>query len=209
MRHLSQRFRELVLSVYLYNEYRGYLQLETELIPHLESDPRFDTGFIEGVKKHAADERRHYSMFKGWFRERQIMPFAVGKAVGYFDALASVLVAKRGPEDPAQIVADEKRFAKLCRAVVMTERRGISQLDTMLTWQSVRTDERLLRIFETIRRDEPSHFGPYETWLSQNGLPGPSWRERAADLFIHYTIALLIPFLFLNPRLRRLQAFQE
>lgn len=204
------RFQELLLSVYLYNEYRGCLQLESELIPLLKKDSRFPRDFVSSVEKHASDERRHYRMFQGWFRERGKMPFAVGRLTGYFDVLAAWLVGKRRTGSAEAIVASDERFAALCRSIVLTERRGIAQLDAMLRWGAVRRDPRLVRIFETIRRDEPSHFLPYEGWLAERGLPGPGWSERAVDRLVHYGIALfVIPLLYFNPFLRRLDRFAE
>jgi hypothetical protein len=197
------RLKELILSVYLYNEWRGYLQLETDLIPRLERDGRFDPEFVKGVRKHAADEKKHYGMFKGWFKERGRMPYAVGPAVGYFDALFTRLV---GPS--SDLVSSPDHFARLCRAVVTTERRGIHQLNGLLGMGFVRTDCRLTRVLEVIRKDEPSHFVPYERWLARNGYAGPSLRERFADCLVHYSIALfVIPVLFLNPRLKRLKQY--
>lgn len=205
----SGRLRELVLSVYLYNEWRGYVQLETDLIPELEKRPDFDREFVDGVKKHAADERKHYKMFKGWFSEKGVMPFAVSSAVGYFDTLSHLFLGKRSDETSVALVGNPERFASLCRAVITTEKRGIQQLDMMLKWRSVAEDPRLKRVLEVIRADEPSHFGPYEKWLARHGYAGPSWREKAADCLVHYTIALLIiPALFLDLRLKRLVAYQ-
>lgn len=203
-----KRLRELVVSVYLYNEWRGYEQLERELIPELERDPRFDANFVEGVRSHAADEKKHYRMFKGWFHERGEMPFAVGPSVGYFDTLVTWLVGMKSQETAADLVARPERFARLCRAVVTTERRGIRQLDGLLRQKFVRQDARLTRVLQTIRLDEPSHFLPYENWLKGNGYRGPSAREKVADWLVHYSIAaLVVPFLYFNPRLKRLGAY--
>ncbi len=205
MSGLTDRFRELVLSVYLYNEWRGYRQLEEELIPELERRPEFDRNFVEGVKKHAADEKKHFKMFQGWFAERGKMPYAVGPAVGYFDTLARILV---GDTSPRALASSPDQFARLCRAVVTTEKRGIQQLDTMLKWRAVREDARLTRVLEVIRRDEPSHYGPYEAWLAAHGQRGPRFREKIVDCLVHYGIAVLVvPALFLNPFLRRLASY--
>src|SRR5471030_1121046 len=102
MKSLVQRFLDLVLSVYLYNEWRGYVQMETTLIPQLEANPRMDREFIAAVKKHCADEKKHYHMFKGYFVSRGRMPFAVGKSIGYFDALTGVLLGRK-----AELSTDE------------------------------------------------------------------------------------------------------
>lgn len=202
-RALTDRFRELVLSVYLYNEWRGYRQLEEDLLPLIER-AGFGSDFVAGVRKHASDEKHHHRMFQGWFAERGVRPYAVGPAVGYFDTLASWLV---GDFSPKALVDRPDRFARLCRAVITTERRGIQQLDAMLKWRAVREDPRLTRILEVIRRDEPSHYGPYERWLEAHGYAGPGLRERAVDFLVHYGIAVLvIPALYFNPFLKRCQS---
>jgi len=203
MNSLVQRFLDLVLSVYLYNEWRGYSQMEEELIPLLEGDPRIEPEFLAAIKKHCADEKKHYNMFKGYFISRGRMPFAVGKSIGYFDALTQALQI-----DKSNQVLDERNFAKLCRAIVTTEHRGIHQVATMLKWRSIRGDERLRNIFQVIEKDEPSHFIPYAEWLEKKGYPGPTRLEKLMDLIVHYSIAIfVIPSHFFNFRLRRLDAF--
>lgn len=203
MKKLVQRFLDLVLSVYLYNEWRGYVQMETSLIPKLEADPNMDPAFLVAVKKHCADEKKHYNMFKGYFVSKGRMPFAVGASIGYFDVLSGVLL---GRKDDVEL--NQENFAKLCRAIVTTEYRGIHQVDTMLKWRSIQRDERLHRIFQVVKVDEPSHFIPYNEWLEKNGHRGPSTFEKIADWVIHYSIAaLIIPVHFLNFRLKRLEGF--
>ncbi len=206
----SRRLRDLILSVYLYNEWRGYLQLESDLIPELELRVGKEDEFLKGVKKHAADERRHYRMFKGWFLASNVRPFAVGPSVGYFDRVASWFLEKGTAESSAGLVDSPQSFARLCRAVITTERRGIAQLDALLKWGFIARDARLRNLLQTIRRDEPFHSLPYECWLAARGLPGPDWKNRISDALVHYSIAVLvIPRLYFTPWLRRLEAFQD
>ncbi len=206
---LTERFRELVISIYLYNEWRGYRQLEQDLLPEIERKGDFDADFVRGVRKHADDEKKHYRMFKGWFAERGTMPYEVGPSVGYFDTMALWLVGKRKTDPASVLTASPDCFARFCRAVVTTERRGIQQLDLMLRWRSVREDARLRRVLEVIRGDEPSHFAPYERWLKTHGYAGPRLREWIVDCVVNYGIAvLIIPALFFNPRLKRLSAYE-
>jgi hypothetical protein len=62
----------------------------------------------------------------------------------------------------------------------------------------------LRRIFEIIRKDEPSHWAPYEGWLRKHGRRDPSWWERAVDGFVHSELLFFkLPFLFLNPWIGR------
>jgi hypothetical protein len=177
--------------------------MERDLIPQLEARPDIDPTFLAAVKKHCADEKKHYNMFKGYFVSRGRMPFAVGRSIGYFDVLSRVLVGSRRDK-----VLDDRNFAKLCRAIVTTEYRGIHQVNTMLKWRSISGDDRLRRIFTVIEQDEPSHFLPYSAWLERKGFRGPSRLEKIADWMIHYSIAaLVIPFHYFNFRLKRLDAF--
>ena len=68
----------------------------------------------------------------------------------------------------------------------------------------VRKDPGLIKIFRIIRKDEPSHWAPYESWLRMNGKREPKWWERAIDSFIHSELLLFkLPVLFLNMRLQR------
>ena len=62
----------------------------------------------------------------------------------------------------------------------------------------------LVKIFDIIHEDEPSHWAPYDDWLQRNGLREPKWWERAVDRFIHSELLFLkLPFLFVNPFLKR------
>lgn len=204
MKKFTERFVDLVLSVYLYNEWRGYMQMEEMLIPKLEADPTVDPEFLAAVKKHCADEKKHYNMFKGWFHANGRMPFNVGRSIGYFDALTDVLIGRKKEKE----TLSDETFAKLCRAIVITEYRGINQIATMLKWRSIRNDERLHRIFEVIEQDEPSHFLPYSAWLKKKGFRAPSILEKVMDVCVHYTIAaFIIPAHYLNFRLKRVEAF--
>lgn len=199
MNNLSNRFKDLILSVYLFNEWRGYTQLERELIPQLESSIGVDDSFTQAVKKHAADEKKHYNMFKGYFVSNGRMPLAVGRCIGYFDLLARFLLGSTN-----DISRNERHLAKLCRAIITTERRGIQQLDIILAWPFVKNDEHLRRVFLTIRQDEPSHILPYEMWLKERGYRGPSFFEACIDIIVHYTIAFIfIPIHYCNFRLKR------
>jgi hypothetical protein len=68
----------------------------------------------------------------------------------------------------------------------------------------VRQDKALIRIFQVIEKDEPSHWAPYDGWLQAHGRRQPSWWERTIDRFIHSELLLLkLPVLFLTPGLRR------
>jgi hypothetical protein len=87
---------------------------------------------------------------------------------------------------------------------MLTEQRGMVQVETLLRNRDVRGDSKLRKIFEIIERDEPSHWKPYEDWLARNGRREPRWWERLIDLRIHGELMLVrIPLVFLNWRAKR------
>jgi hypothetical protein len=87
---------------------------------------------------------------------------------------------------------------------MLTEMRGMKQVDTLLKSPLVRSDPVLMRIFRIIERDEPSHWEPYRDWLARTGRQPARWHERAIDFWIHRELLFVkLPFLFLNPWLPR------
>src|SRR3954467_7491660 len=76
-----KRYLDLLASVYIYNEHRGYSSLD-RVLGALKIKYPDDTKFIAEVEKHRADERKHYLMFKRWFEHRGEMPFAAAGAGG-------------------------------------------------------------------------------------------------------------------------------
>jgi hypothetical protein len=61
-----------------------------------------------------------------------------------------------------------------------------------------------MKIFRIIEQDEPSHWAPYEDWLSSHGTRQANRWERAIDRFIHGELLFLkLPLLFLAPSLNR------
>jgi hypothetical protein len=68
----------------------------------------------------------------------------------------------------------------------------------------LRSDPVLAKIFKIVERDEPSHWQPYQEWLTRTKRPQAKLSERLADFWIHRELLLIkLPVLFLNPRLRR------
>ena len=67
-----------------------------------------------------------------------------------------------------------------------------------------------MKIFRIIERDEPSHWEPYDAWLSAHGKRPPKWWERLVDTFIHSELLFLkLPVLFLRPGLKRRTAWAD
>lgn len=200
---IEQRYLELLCSVYLYNEHRGYTGLD-RILEAIRKDYPVGDPFIAKIEKHRADERKHYVMFKRWFERRGKMPFHVGKA-GQIDGIIEMFFGKDiDALEPTPLMASGPNFAKLCRAIALTERRGIEQVWNFLGSPLVQKDDHLVKILKVVERDEPSHWEPYEEWLTKNGHPHVRLRERAVDLVAHVTlVAGKFPAMLANPRLRR------
>ena len=205
---LRDRFLDVVLSIYIHNEAQGYRYLDRLGDAFAERFPE-DEEMLAAIRKHARDERKHYDMFRHWFRIRGRMPFRIGRSVGYCDRIVKRVFGQGIADlDPAGLLGSDDAFFRLCRVIMVTEERGMKQVEMVLRNPLVRTDPDLVRIFNVIREDEPSHCEPYRRWLRSRGVPEPTLRERSADLWVHgSTLAVLIPGLFGNPVLRRSAAF--
>lgn len=201
---VRNRYLDVLGSIYLYNEHRGYTAIDRVLEAVRVRSPD-DTVLIAAIERHRADERKHYVMFRRWFEQRGAMPLDVDRTFGHIDRFVEIIF--RTPIDrlDTQAVIDrDELFERLCRVIALTERRGYRQVETLLASRLVRSDPILVKIFRIIRKDEPSHWAPYEDWLFAHGRREPRWWERAIDGFIHSELLVLkLPALFLNPRTRR------
>lgn len=200
---LNARYLDLLCSVYLYNEHRGYRGLDRVLDGVRRMVPEGDP-FISKIEKHRADERKHYVMFKRWFERRGVMPYDVGHA-GHIDGIIQMFFGRAIDDlEPTPFVSDEAKFARLCRAIALTERRGMRQVRQFLSEPVVQADPHLIKIFKVVERDEPSHWEPYEEWLRDRGLPQSRLRERIGDAAAHVVlVAGKFPLMLVNPRLPR------
>lgn len=199
------RYLEVLGSVYLYNEHRGYTALDRVVAAVRRVCPE-DAVFLAAIERHRADEAKHYQMFRRWFERRGTMPLALDRAAGHIDRFVQqAFGCSIDSLETERVVADPSAFERLCRVIVLTEQRGLRQVETLLRHRWVRSDPVLLRIFTIIRRDEPDHFRPYREWLEQRGRARASWRERWIDLGIHRRLVLgHLPAVFLDPALPRL-----
>ncbi|MDB5686564.1 MAG: hypothetical protein JWR77_1153 [Rhizorhabdus sp.] len=202
---LRRRYLDLLGSIYIYNEHRGYTAIDMVLEAVRARAPD-DFPLIAAIQQHRADERKHYLMFRRWFELRGAMPFAVGRTCGHIDRFVEIMFRSTiDGLDTDAVVARDDLFERLCRVIALTERRGYRQVQTLLRHPLVRDEKALMKIFRIIERDEPSHWAPYESWLSAHGKREPRWWERAIDGFIHSELLFVkLPLLFFNPRLRRL-----
>ena len=211
MRRLyGRRYLDLLGSIYIYNEHRGYTAIDRVLHAVRARWPD-DHMLIARIEKHRADERKHYLMFRRWFERRGNMPLAVDRTCGHIDRFVRIMFGSTIDElDPLEIVARDDLFERMCRVIALTEKRGHRQVEILLRHPRVRADATLMKIFRIIEQDEPSHWAPYEDWLATHGRRQASWWERAIDRFIHGELLFLkLPILFLAPRLSRRIAWPD
>ncbi|UIJ46585.1 ferritin-like domain-containing protein [Sphingomonas cannabina] len=199
-----RRYLDLLGSIYIYNEHRGYTSID-RVLEAVRARAPDDHALIAAIEKHRADERKHYVMFKRWFELQGRMPLMVDRTCGHIDRFVEIMFRRTIDElDTQAIIADDAQFEKLCRVIALTEQRGFRQVEILLRHPIVTKDRALVRIFQVIEKDEPSHWAPYESWLKAHGKRDPRWWERAIDSFIHSELLLIkLPVLFLNPRLKR------
>jgi hypothetical protein len=199
-----RRYLDLVASIYIYNEHRGYTALDRVLEAVRARSPD-DLPFIAAIERHRTDERKHYLMFRRWYERRGQMPLFVDRTCGHIDRFVEIMFRSTIDKlDTRRVVADDRLFEKLCRVISLTEKRGFRQVQTLLSHPLVQSDAALVKIFSIIKKDEPSHWQPYDAWLRANSKREPRWWERAVDTFIHSELLLLkLPLLFVHPRLRR------
>lgn len=208
MPRLIHRFHRLLMSIYLYNEYRGYTQLE-KLLGVFKSVFPEEAEMAASITKHLEDEKKHFRMFKGYFLARRSMPYEVGKEAGYIDRLVgNALGCALEDLEAEKILGSREEFFKICRLIMMTEFRGMKQVEALLANRWVKKDPALVKIFSVVKKDEPSHCLPYQAWLEKFESHRPRLKERLADALAHYSLMLYrIPLLFMNFRLKPLERF--
>lgn len=201
---LRSRYLDLLGSVYIYNEHRGYTAID-RVLEAVRARAPDDVALIQAVEQHRADERKHYVMFRRWFEMRGMMPLAVDRTCGHIDRFIEIMFRSRIDDLDTQAIIDrDDQFEKLCRIISLTEQRGHRQVEILLRHPLVRGDRMLMKIFRIIEQDEPSHWAPYDSWLKAHGKRDPRWWERAVDSFIHSELLFFkLPVLFLTPKLKR------
>ena len=205
-----QRYFDVLASIYLYNEHRGYTSLDRVLEAVRARCPD-DAHFIAEVVKHRADEHKHYTMFKRWFERQGRMPLQVDSGVGHIDRFIQwVFHCSIEELDTAQIVATPADFERLCRVIMLTEQRGYAQVEIILKNKLIMSDPVMKKIFEIVHQDEPDHFLPYQRWLEAHGRATARWNERAADWCIHKILMLgKLPALFLDSGRARMDRWPD
>jgi len=207
---LRNRYLDVLGSIYIYNEHRGYTAIDRVIEAVRRRWPE-DKAFIAELQHHRADERKHYLMFRRWFERRGVMPLQVDRTCGHIDRLIRLTFGCQIDDlDQDEVTGDNSKFAKLCRVVMLTEQRGLRTVETLLQSSAIHRDSRLRKIFDVIEVDEPSHWAPYESWLNRNGGGNPRLNERVADKLVHATMLLIkLPALYLNPFVHRLTRWQD
>lgn len=197
------RYLDLLGSIYIYNEHRGYTAIDRMLWAIRARWPD-DQALIDLVEKHRADERKHYMMFRRWFERRGVMPLDIDRACGHIDRFVEIMFGSPIDDLDPVLIGRDDLFERLCRVISLTEKRGYRQVEALLRNSAVREDGMLTKIFRIIEQDEPSHWAPYDKWLADHGRREPNWYEQAVDGFIHgELLALKLPLLFLSPGLGR------
>lgn len=196
---VRNRYLDVLASVYIYNEFRGYTSLDRVLEAVRLRAPD-DHTFHAEIARHRADERKHFVMFRRWFERQGRLPLQVDTGVGHIDRFIQwVFHCSIDELDTAAIAADPAEFERLCRVIMLTEQRGLRQVEVLLANRFVRSDPVMRKIFEIVHRDEPEHFLPYQRWLQRHGRATARWNERAADWCIHKVLMLgKLPALFID-----------
>lgn len=204
------RYLDVLASIYLYNEHRGYTSLDRVLEAVRLHCPE-DHAFIARVEKHRADERKHYVMFRRWFERQGRMPLQVDRGVGHIDRFIQWIFRCTIEElDTGTVVANPDQFEQLCRVIMLTEQRGYAQVQIILKNRLIMSDPVMKKIFQIIHLDEPDHFLPYQRWLERQGRATARWNERAADWCIHKILMLAkLPTLFLDRGRPRLNVWPD
>lgn len=199
-----RRYLDLLGSIYIYNEHRGYTAIDRVLDAVRVRSPE-NTELIAKIERHRADERKHYVMFKRWFELQGKRPMHLDRMFGHIDRFIELTFGTPIDKLDTQAVVDQDElFERLCRVISMTEKRGYETVEILLKNRFVRSDPALVRIFEVIKQDEPSHWAPYDGWLEAQSKSTTGWWERRIDGFIHAELLFLkLPALFLNPWVSR------
>ena len=205
-----ERYLDVVGSIYIYNEFRGYTSLDRVLAAVRERCPD-DQGFQDEIAKHRADERKHYVMFRRWFERQGRMPLQVDSGVGHIDRFIQwVFHCSIEELDTDHILANADEFEQLCRVIMLTEQRGYAQVEIILKNKLIMSDPILKLIFQIVHKDEPDLFLPYQRWLERQGRATAKWNERAADWCIHKILMLAkLPALFLDSGRERMEQWPD
>ena len=100
------RYLDLLGSIYIYNEHRGYTAIDRVLEAVRARSPG-DHQFIAAIEKHRADERKHYLMFRRWFEKQGKMPLLVDRTCGHIDRFVEIMFRQTIDHMDTQAVIDD------------------------------------------------------------------------------------------------------
>src|SRR3954468_14877918 len=127
-----RRYLDLLGSIYIYNEHRGYASIDRVLEAVRGRWPE-DHALIAAIEKHRADERKHYVMFRRWFEDQGTMPLMVDRTCGHIDRFAEILLGGRIADLATKPgTSDDALYARLCRVISLPEQRGYKQVEILL-----------------------------------------------------------------------------
>lgn len=151
-----RRYLDILSSIYIYNEHRGYRSIDRVLAAVKAKYPE-DTAFIATIEKHRKDERQHYLMFRHYFEARGYKPYRVDRTCGHIDRLVRIAFGVGIDElDEDEIINDKQLFDRLCRVIMLTEMRGMRQVEILLASKTIRRERALQDLpGDRARRAEP------------------------------------------------------
>src|SRR6478735_178945 len=88
------RYLDLLASIYIYNEHRGYTSID-RVLEAVRARAPDDHALIAAIEQHRADERKHYVMFKRWFELKGMMPLKVDRTCGHIDRFVEIMFRRR------------------------------------------------------------------------------------------------------------------
>lgn len=119
---LRQRYLDVLGSIYIYNEHRGYTAIDQVIDVIRERSPD-DCDLIARVAQHRADERKHYMMFRRWFELRGVMPLCVNRTFGHIDRFVEIMFRKHIAKlDMRQLVEHDELFERMFRVISLRAR---------------------------------------------------------------------------------------
>src|SRR5690349_391188 len=141
----ARRYLDLLGSIYIYNEHRGYTAVDRVLEAVRTRWPD-DAELIAAIESHRADERKHYVMFRRWFERRGVMPLALDRTFGHIDRFIEIMFGRQIDKlDTEEVITRDELFERLCRVIALTEQRGYRQVEILLANRIVLADPVLTR----------------------------------------------------------------
>ena len=160
-----QHYLDLLGSIYIYNEHRGYTAID-RVLSAIELDGLGSGIYSRRIEKHRSDERKHYLMFRRWFERR-------GRCRWQSTGLADISIALSTLCSESRSTAREPSWlpttcsSDVPRGVVDRTARVSSGGNFVRSTRSSSAIRTLMKIFRIIREDEPQAIGqPYDRWIA-------------------------------------------